>query len=101
MTPCVYYRQNGIGKMNLNINSNMNAIGASRLVGAALSESHIAKSRANNADGFTITHAVVSPEDVEAAAIPDETLSRGDSLGALIGRVFSLPPPLMPNFANF
>jgi len=47
---------------------------------------------------FTITEAVASPEDVEAAAIPESALSRDDDLGKLVTTAFNLPPPPMPNF---
>lgn len=47
---------------------------------------------------FTITKAAASPEDVEAATIPESALSRDDDLGKLVSAAFNLPPPPMPNF---
>ena len=47
---------------------------------------------------FTITNAAASPEDVEAATIPESALSRDDDLGKLVSAAFNLPPPPMPNF---
>ena len=54
--------------------------------------------KAGAAAPLTITEAVASPEDVEAAAIPESALSRDDDLGKLMDKAFNLPPPPMPTF---
>ena len=54
--------------------------------------------KAGAAAPLTITEAVASPEDVEAATIPESALSRDDDLGKLVSAAFNLPPPPMPNF---
>ncbi|MBR4189779.1 MAG: hypothetical protein IKQ55_07440 [Kiritimatiellae bacterium] len=47
---------------------------------------------------FTVTRGAASPEDIQAANLPPDTLSRDDDLGRLVSAVFNLPPPPMPNF---
>ena len=54
--------------------------------------------KAGAAAPLTITEAMASPEDVEAAAIPESALSRDDDLGKLMDKAFNLPPPPMPTF---
>ena len=54
--------------------------------------------KAGAAAPLTITEAMASPEDVEAAAIPESVLSRDDDLGKLMDKAFNLPPPPMPTF---
>ena len=54
--------------------------------------------KAGAAAPLTITEAVASREDVEAAAIPESALSRDDDLGKLMNKAFNLPPPPMPTF---
>ncbi len=54
--------------------------------------------KAGAAAPLTIPEAMASPEDVEAAAIPESALSRDDDLGKLMDKAFNLPPPPMPTF---
>ena len=85
--------------MNLNIDNRIVATGLSRPAGTAMEDACPFKSGAR-ASEFTITRAVVSPEDLAAAEIPDSALSRDDALGRLVGAAFNLPPPPMPDFAK-
>ena len=48
----------------------------------------------------SITRGVAAPEDVAAAALPRDALSRDDELGKLVSAAFDLPPPPMPAFAD-
>ena len=48
----------------------------------------------------TISHADASPEEIQAATIPESALRRDDALGNLIGGAFNLPPPPMPNMVS-
>ena len=72
---------------------------ASRVSGSASpvaqTQNHPAAQLSNH---LTITRADVSAEDIAAAEIPESALTRDDSLGNLIGKVFNLPPPPPPAF---
>lgn len=45
---------------------------------------------------LSITEAVASPDDIEAAKLPDDSFDRNDPLGKLVNTAFSLPPPPFP-----
>lgn len=47
---------------------------------------------------FTVTQGTAAPEDIQAASLPPDTLSRDDELGRLVSAAFNLPPPPMPEF---
>jgi len=89
----------------MEINLNNNGIGNLGM-GQGISdiqgvEAGLAAKNAQKADAaapLTITEAAASPEDVEAAVIPESALSRDDDLGKLMDKAFNLPPPPMPNF---
>ena len=49
---------------------------------------------------LTVTQSIASPEDISAAAIPDEALLRDDDLGNVVNVAFNLPPPPMPDFTK-
>ena len=50
------------------------------------------------APDLTITQAPASVEDIAAAALPEDALSRTDDLGLLVSSAFNLPAPPMPEF---
>ncbi len=83
--------------LNINVNTGLNNA-AAIMAGGVQQPVHSGKAPEGNGANVTITHAAVAPEDVAAAGIPDEALSRDDALGRLVASVFSLPPPPMPNF---
>ena len=45
---------------------------------------------------FSITKGTASPEDIAAAALNDDALTRDDPLGNLVKSAFNLPPPAPP-----
>lgn len=51
-----------------------------------------AASGAQRAD-FTMTSRVASQDEIEAAGIPDDALSRDDALGRLVSTAFNFKPP--------
>lgn len=85
--------------MDFNICSNSALNKASTIMaGDAMQHTDAAKTQANPAGSVTITQAAAAPEDIAAAGIPEETLSRDDALGRFVSSAFSLPPPPMPDF---
>lgn len=92
--------------MDINLNNRMAAgigngrdIAGSQGVGAK-NEAFCASHAARTTSGVTISRADASPEEIQAAAIPESALRRDDALGDLVGRAFNLPPPSMPNMAD-
>ena len=45
---------------------------------------------------LSITEAVASRDDVEAARLSDDSFDRNDPLGQLVKSAFNLPPPPFP-----
>ena len=92
--------------MEINLNNRMSAeLGVGRGMpdaqGVGAKNEASGSSRASRTQSeITISHAVASPEDIQAAAIPESALKRDDALGDLIGRAFNLPPPPMPNMVD-
>lgn len=88
--------------MNLNINfrSNPATTPASEAAAAAATDAAArnAAAAAPQAPLFTVTRGAAAPEDIQAANLPPDTLSRDDELGRLVNAVFNLPPPPMPDF---
>ena len=92
--------------MEINLNNRMTAgIGAGSdmagVQGADQAKGASDASRtARMTPGVTISRANASPEEIQAAAIPESALRRDDALGNLIGRAFNLPPPPMPSLVG-
>lgn len=84
--------------MEINLNTsgisygNINGVSQADAAAGLESKNALASSR------LTISEGIASAEDVQAAGIPEEALTRDDALGRLMSQAFSLPPPPMPNF---
>lgn len=84
--------------MEINLNTsgisygNINGVSQADAAAGFESKNALASSR------LTISEGIASAEDVQAAGIPEEALTRDDALGRLMSQAFSLPPPPMPNF---
>jgi len=52
----------------------------------------------SRASKLAVKEGVAAPEDVAAATMPDDVLSRDDALGRLVSAAFNLPPPPAPPF---
>lgn len=89
--------------MNLNLNINIDQLKSAfrsaetatpAPAGNAKSDALSALSGAS----LSITERIAAPEDVEAAAIPEDALRRDDDLGKLVSSVFNFPAPPPPPF---
>ncbi len=84
--------------MEINLNTkgasfgNLSGIAANDAAGA------VGKKGDSLSGHLTVTEAVASPEDIQAATIPEAALARDDALGKLAEKAFNLPPPPMPHF---
>lgn len=58
------------------------------------------KQQTGGAAALSITQAAVSPDEIEGANVPEESLVRNDPLGQLVTTAFSLPPPAFPEMPN-
>jgi hypothetical protein len=81
--------------MEINFNRNNASLEVSRFSGAEPQSTSDAQP-SNLKSQLTITQSAASPEEISAAAIPDEALLRDDDLGKAINAAFNLPPPPMP-----
>ncbi len=87
-------------KLDFNISQNTYAANAANFAATARADSAdaAAKTAATPAQGFSITERAASPEDIEAARIPETALARDDALGRLVSSAYNLPAPPMPAF---
>ena len=85
--------------MEINFNRNNASLEALRFGGAEPLTPGGSQVSAHKSQ-LTVTQSIASPEDISAAAIPDEALLRDDDLGNVVNVAFNLPPPPMPDFTK-
>ncbi len=83
----------------MEININKPIVAANAISNNIDVSADVKKPEVRQAQDLSISHSAAAPEDVSAAAIPAEALTRDDALGKLVGSAFALPPPPMPNFS--
>ena len=80
------------------MNVNLNTIHQSGIPAMPTEAPKVGQSRQTEQPAaLSITEAVASPDDIEAAKLSDDSFDRNDPLGKLVNAAFSLPPPPFPS----
>jgi len=80
------------------MNINLNTIRQSGIPTMPTENAKVGQNRqAEHPAALSITEAVVSADDIEAAKLSDDSFDRNDPLGKLVNAAFSLPPPPFPS----
>lgn len=82
--------------LNLNINFGANAVTQTNESSQVGQAQNGVDAKKNDFQSLSVTQKAVSAEDIAAAAINDDALTRDDPLGNLVKSAFNLPPPPPP-----
>ncbi len=82
----------------MEININKPIVAANTISNNIDVSADVRKPEVRQVQDLSISHSASAPEDVTAAGISADALTRDDALGKLVGSAFALPPPPMPNF---
>ena len=79
------------------MNVNLNNIHQSGIPAMPTESAQVEQKRqTEQSSALSITEAVASHDDIEAARLSDDSFDRKDPLGQLVNLAFNLPPPPFP-----